>query len=593
MNKVRYNVKRACHAAVRDDSTYRHILRNFVTIRYLLTESMATHSADFWNAVGATDADVERVYGFLLERGAPTSIRDLTIHLIEGRRREEEKRFSEAAARRIPAYQPKQTFTVGQRLTFPAWNDREGVVKKVREGDNPRLGNFQVIAVKFDEARPAGDRAPQESRGVYGRIGDLREFAAAYTLPHPLNQDPLQDQEAFGLTVEQVIAQHGEAIRARLAQRLSVDKEFVHVDDQWFLKELLPPVNPGYLNLAEAAIEQAGDALRVGDLIKILDLGANKTAAAFAFSHALANDSRFDDVGPTGDTRWFLTRLELPAAREYPALLQAAPAKTFPLSPELEAIAAELFDEADLNGDASSRAMPNANLRPRDDASNGVTSIRDEITLILTYPHRRAGTLPLTAPVRALLPDFRQNLKINFIDAATEEKFVGYAVAQGHYLAGLGDWFNARRLSPGAYVTLKRGADPLTLLIDYQPQRERSLWVRAARAMNARLTFTQEKRPLSHKYDEEMLIVVADPVGIDKLTQTDRAQLTLAALLEEIFPELAKLSGAGRVHAKTLYSAVNFIRRAGPRAVFSALTESRAFSSAGGGYFVLHETRTR
>src|SRR5574341_475288 len=540
---------------------------------------MTTHSTDFWNAVGSTDADVEHVYGFLLERGVPASIRDMAAHLVEERRREEEKRLSESAARRTPTYQPKQAFTVGQRLIFPALNNREGIVKKDREGDNPRLGNFQVIAVKFDD----------ESR--------LREFASAYTLPHPLNQDPSQAKNLFTLTTEQVLAQYGEAIRARLAQRLSADKEFAHVDDQWFLKELLPPIHPGYLNLAEAAIEQAGDALRAADLIKILDLpqSANKTAATFAFSHTLANDLRFDDVGPAGDPRWFLTRLELPEARERPPLLQAAPAHSLPLSPELEALAVELFDEADLNGFGvtPSALTPGGNRVPLESKMPGVgATAHDEITLILTYPHRRTGTLPLTPPVHALLPDFSR-LKINFVDASTQEKFVGYAVAQGHYLAGLSSWFEARRLSPGAYVTLKRGADPLTLLIDYQPQRERSLWVRAARAINGRLTFTQEKRPLSHKYDEEMLIVVADPVGIDQLTQTERAQRPLAALLEEIFPELAKLSGAGRVHAKTLYSAINFIRRAGPRAVFSALTESRTFSFAGGGYFVIQQTRTR
>lgn len=540
---------------------------------------MTTHSTDFWDAVGSTDADVERVYGFLLERGAPASTRDMAVHLVEERRREEEKRLSESEARRTPTYQPKQAYTAGQRLIFPALNNREGIVKTVRDGDNPRLGNFQVIAVKFDD----------ESR--------LREFASAYTLPHPLNQDPSQAKNLFTLTTEQVLAQYGEAIRARLAQRLSADKEFAHVDDQWFLKELLPPIHPGYLNLAEAAIEQAGDALRAADLIKILDLpqSANKTAATFAFSHALANDPRFDDVGPAGDPRWFLTRLELPEARERPPLLQAAPANPLPLSPELEILAVELFDEADLNGFGVTPAAstPGGNRVPSESKMPGVGAApHDEITLILTYPHRRTGTLPLTPPVHGLLPNFRR-LKINFIDASTQEKFVGYAVAQGHYLAGLSNWFEARRLSPGAYVTLKRGADPLTLLIDYQPQRERSLWVRAARAINGRLTFTQEKRPLSHKYDEEMLIVVADPVGIDQLTQTERAQRPLAALLEEIFPELAKLSGAGRVHAKTLYSAINFIRRAGPRAVFSALTESRAFSSAGGGYFVMQETRTR
>lgn len=521
---------------------------------------MASHSTDFWNALGASDADVEHLYGFLLERGTPMSSRDLADHLIEWRVRDEEKRLK-VTAPRAPLYQPEGTFSVGQSLIFAALGNREGVVTQVRAGDNPRLGDFQVIAVQFENEL------------------HLREFAAAYPAPHPLNTESAQSAVSLETPPEEAVAQSCEAVRTRLVQRLRTEEEFVHAGDQWFLKGLLPEIHPGYLNLAEAAIDQAGDALRTADLLRVLDLPetANKSAAMFALSYALANDARFEDMGPAGDARWFLTRLELPEARARPPVLQAAPTRTLQLSAELEAIAGELVDEAELNGDA---------IPP-------ISAPRDEITLILTYPHRRAGTLPLTPSVRALLPDFvHPRLKVTLVDASSQEKFAGYAVAEGHYLVGLANWFNTRRLSPGAYVTLKRGPDPLTLLIDYQPQRERSLWVRVARGINGRLTFAQEKRPLSHKYDAEMLIVIGDPLGLDAVAQAARlTEHSLATLLEEIFPELAKLSGAGRVHAKTLYSAVNLIRRAGPRAVLSALTESHAFTSVGGGYFVLNEVR--
>jgi len=190
------------------------------------------------------------------------------------------------------------------------------------------------------------------------------------------------------------------------------------------------------------------------------------------------------------------------------------------------------------------------------------------------------------------LPPFAHpRLRFYLQDATSHEKIAAYAVKDGNYIAGLAKWFNARKLSPGAYITLKRTNDPLTLLIDYQPQRERGLWVRVARGINGQLTFAQERRPVSHKYDEEMLILIGDPLGLEAAALRAREQRSLGALLEEIFPELAKLSGGGRVHAKTLYSAVNLVRRAGPRAVLSALTESSAFSSVGGGYFVLNETR--
>ena len=516
---------------------------------------------DFWENIGTSDAEIEHLYGFILERGAPTASRDLAAHLIEWRIREEERRIAEHAARQAPIYQPKQTYAVGQHIIFTALDDRDGEVKQIRAGDNARIGAFQVLGVQFE-----GDAR-------------LREFAAEYTAPHLLNEDRAPLLEAL-TSPDVAIAQHGEAVRMRLIQRLNVNKEFIHIDDGWFLRGLLPQIHDGHLNLAEAAIEQAGDAQRTTELLKIIELPATvkKSAAVFALDHALMKDARFEDVGPIGETRWYLTRLEIPEARERPALLHAPPARTVALSGELEAIAAELYDEADLNGDANTRLI----------------EPRDEITLILTYPHRRSGTLPLTPAVRSLIPPFTHpRLKITFVDANTGEKFAGFAVTDGHYIAGLGNWFNARRLSPGAYITLKRGANPLTMLIDYQPLRERSLWVRVARGVNGKLSFSQEKRPLAHKYDEDMLIVIGDSIAIEAAAQAAREQRSLAILLEEIFPELAKLSGAGRVHAKTLYSAVNLIRRAGPRTVLGALVESRAFSSVGGGYFVLNDDARR
>ena len=519
---------------------------------------MASQSAEFWAQVGASDTDVEHLYGYILERGVPLPSRDLAVHLIEWRVREEERHLAELAARRAPVYQPKNIFEVGQSIILTELGNREGLVKQVRPGDNPRLGNFQIIAVQI-EGEPR-----------------VREFAAGYTSPHPLNEEITRTAISLGLTPDEAAAKYGESVRTALLQRLSTDKEFVHVGDQWFLKGLLPEFNPGYLNLAEAAIEQAGDALSTAELEKILDLPqtGKKAAMDFTLNLTLNADARFEDVGPVGQSRWILTRMELPESRERPAILDMLPARTVRLPAELETIAVDLYDSADSNGNVNKPA----------------TAPREEVTLVLTYPHRRAGTLPLLPPVRALLPNFAHpRLRINFVDATSHEIFPGYVVTEGNYLVGLGAWYSTRRLSPGAYITLRRGPQPFSLTVDYQPQRERSLWVRVARATNGRLMFSQEKRPLSHKYDEEMLIVIADPVGLDTFAQLAREQRPLPVLLEEVFPELAKLSGAGRVHAKTVYSAINLIRRIGPRAVLSGLIESRAFASVGGGYFVLNE----
>lgn len=518
---------------------------------------MSSSAVEFWNQVGSTDTDVERLYHFLLERGNPAPSRDLAAYLIDIRWREEQERFALAASRTSQVYQPKQTYTAGQTIHFPVLANREGVVKKIRAGDNPRLGEFHVMSVKFE-----GESQP-------------REFAMAYARAHPLNEEPEKKRDALNLTQEETLAQYGESVRARIVQCLGVKNDFVHAGDAWFLRELIPQINPGYLNIAEAAIEASGDAVRTTDLVKILEMTDTKGATAtFAVNAALATDPRFDEVGPIGDSRWFLTRLEPPEALEHPRILRAAAPHLTELSPELETIAAELQDEADLNGNAR---IPVAG--------------RDEVTVVLTYPHRRAGTLPLTPAVRALVPNFSNpRLKISLLDP-NEKKIAAIAVNEGNYIAGLTAWYNAWKLSPGAMLTLKRGADPLTLIVDPQVQRERALWIRVARVIGGRLSFGTERRPLAHKYDEEMLIVIGDAVGLEQLSESAQAKLPLAQLLDEIFPELAKLSSAGTVHAKTLYSGVNFVRRAGPRAVLSALAENRGLTSSGGGYFVLNETK--
>ncbi len=532
---------------------------------------MSSTAVEFWNQVGSTDMDIERLYNFLLERGNPAPSRELAARLIDIRWREKQQLMAEAAARTSAVYQPKQTFSVGQTIHFPAFGNREGVVKKVRAGDNPRLGAFQVIAVKFEgEAQ-------------------LHEFAMAYTRPHPLNEEPEQRKDTLNLSQEETRARYGEDVRAHIVQRLGANPDFVHAGDQWFLRELIPQINPGYLNIAEAAIEQSGDAVRTTDLVKILEMTDTKGAAAtFAVNSALATDPRFDAVGPMGDSRWFLTRLEPPEAVEYPQVLRAASARAATLAPELETIVAELQDEADLNGNAQTPVAGHDETPALPRETSGL-AFGASVTVVLTYPHRRAGTLPLTPAVRALVPNFSNpRLKITLQDT-TDRKIAAFAVNEGNYIAGLSQWYNAWKLSPGAMLTLKRGADLLTVVIDPQLQRERALWIRVARAVGGRLTFGTERRPLAHKYDEEMLIVVGDPNGIEQLAEGAQAKLPLGELVEEIFPELAKLSSAGTVHAKTLFSAVNFVRRAGPRAVLSVLTDNRALTSNGGGYFVLNE----
>jgi hypothetical protein len=52
-----------------------------------------------------------------------------------------------------------------------------------------------------------------------------------------------------------------------------------------------------------------------------------------------------------------------------------------------------------------------------------------------------------------------------------------------------------------------------------------------------------------------------------------------------IMPELVKLSPQGTVHAKTIYSAVNILKRMPPGPIFALLSTESCFVQMGGGYW--------
>ncbi|MGB8647003.1 MAG: hypothetical protein WCF84_17335 [Anaerolineae bacterium] len=518
---------------------------------------MPTANEDYWNNFNVTDTDVERLYGSVLEQGQPVLASDLARQVVDARVRDEEDRRRRYNAQTTP-YQPKLEYQIGQRVIFSELHDAQGEVIAIRPGDNPRLPPFHVITVRFDED------------------ASTREFAAQYDLPHPLNEERAVAVVTSDLSTEQVLAEYGDAIENLLVARLKRDREFVEQRGRWLLRGLLTPVNEYHLNLAEAAIEGENRGLTTTEISRQLDLsaeGPKRTTLFFSIEYALRHDERFVNVGPRGESRWFLTRLVPAEAREIPRLLQLAPAPaTSPaLPPELETAVQDLEGQADVSAPATAHA--------------GATPI---VTVALTYPHRRAGSLPLTSSLSALLPESdNPAMLITLIDAANGNRFQGWVVRAGNYIVGLKPWYDQRKLNPGANIQLQRHSEPLTLVIEYQVQRERSLWVRTARVQGGQLTFTTEKKPVAHKYDEEMLILIADQNALDQLHNTNQANRPLAALLVEIFPELAKLVPGGRIHAKTLFAAVNFAQRVGPRAVFAALAQSSAFVSQGGGYFMM------
>lgn len=240
-------------------------------------------SPDYWlDGFQAQDHDMSELYEFMIEAAEPQEIEALAARLV--RRRVER----ELAARKARAdakgtvYKPADRYDVGQKLTFSAIDGLEGVVKSVRKGNNPAFGDYEVIQVKLGGAE--------------------RSFAAGLTVDHALSETET-DLDAGDLA-----ERYGPVIVPPLAMRLSDDVDWLHYGDRWVLRALLPEINLGHRNLAEAVIMLAGEPLPAEQIMNDLDLDSSVPAEtrAIALELALSSDGRFRNVGALEAPLWTL-----------------------------------------------------------------------------------------------------------------------------------------------------------------------------------------------------------------------------------------------------------------------------------------------
>ncbi len=512
----------------------------------------ATQSPEYWGQNFAVQPDdLDHLLNRFFDDELPRSIDELALELMRYRCQREE-----AALRRElikgSLYQPKGSYAIGEQIVFPALQFAVGKVVAVREGIDPEAGPFKVIRVEMAE-------------------GASREFAAEYRLPHRLNMDGGWLEENTALSPEELFARYGKSAAERLAQRLHASPDFVRLAGKWFPRSLIADVSIGHLNLAEAALDVAqGGPLPTEVLLKDIGLPAeiNRHLQIFSLNYALQQDERFDEVGPAGEVLWFLRRLEPPEVLFPPPRLIAgdAPYDRAQLDATLAQIEREIDDEL-------SRL-------PAPDESY------DEITFVLTFPHRRIGSLPLSPRIAKLFPTGRTHrIRFTFEDARTGQRWPGWVIREHAYAFGLDTWYEANNVPAGAYVQLQRGDNPDVVVVDLQGRRLKRDWVRVVQVKDRRLVFEMLRRQIACDYDERMVILADNLAAIDEawLRAENRS---LVDLIGDLFPELAKLSPQGTVHAKSLYSAINVLRRTAPGPLFAAWRAHPAVRLVGDGYAV-------
>lgn len=515
-----------------------------------------TQSASYWtDAFLVEDVDLELLYNLLLENETPLATDELVAALVRSRV-EREARALQRGTAGSAVYLPKETYQPGQSLVFPALAYTSGIVTAVRLGSHPEHRDFDVIEVEFGEGKPP------------------REFAARLA-SHKLNRLPEMggpNGEGAFKAPEQLAAGHGKAIAAKLEARLMAAGDVVRLADAWFPRALLLDIHIGHLNVAEAVLDMAGGGpLPTAELLRHLELPATATERLkiFSLNYALQEDPRFDEVGPAGQVLWHLRRLEPPEVLYPPRrlTLNNPPYDRARLTPDLLALARELDDEFQ-PGDGP----PPAN----------------EVSLTLTFPHRRVGTLPLSSRVAHLFPTAYVSPRIRFaiVDGQSGERMPAWVVREGRFVFGLEEWYSRNDVPAGGLLRVRRGERPGEVSVLAGKRRPTREWVRTVVPLDGRLTFGMQKRLIACEHDELMIIMVDNPAVVDSIwLRAEAGNAPFNRLVADIFRELAKLNPQSTVHARTLYSAVNVIRRCTPDPIFAELVTRPYYAHVGDLYW--------
>ncbi len=520
-----------------------------------------TQNTDFWlHDYQIDENDHEFIYDLLAESDIPKSARELALALIRRHAQQEENFLRNELAKAL-IYDPAESYQPGDVIYFPALDFRKGAVTSVRPGNNPEHGDFDVLTVEME-----GEKKP-------------RAFAANLQSPHRLNRtsdDNLLD-DAELLSPEDILAAAGDSLIPKIEEHLAANPDFfVRAGDAWLTTDQIVPVNVGHLNIAEALIEMEGGPLTTQKLLAQVDLDADTSEAIriFSLDMALQNDDRFIQVGVGDSPAWYLRRLLPTAVTETPDILRYVPVDydRSLLNVELLQTEYELMDEWSETPEAADDAAP-----PQSAVYN------------LIYPHYVAGSMPLTHDIRRMLSAGKdRTTAITLVDGRWGSKFPAWVTPEGRYVAGLGDWYKEHKLPVGARIFLKPTGNPNEYLIDFKPQRARRHWLRLAIVQGNRLVFQMQQKTMNVEVDDQMVLTVGDPAAIQDLREHLEIEgYDVSDLVALLMPELVRMSPQGTAHVKSLYSAINLVRRLPPAPIFAALVQLPGATDTGSGFWSL------
>jgi hypothetical protein len=515
-----------------------------------------TLSSDYWKNLQITSQDIDFLHNHLFETETPLSTRELLTVLIHERHRVEQLALQQRRQGSGKIYFPKESFQAGDTIVFPSLNWKRGKVTHVRAGNNPQIGEFDVLTVEMED-------------------GSERSFAGRLAA-HALNDQPVRQEEEH-FDPEAVLRSYGESLEKKLEAALKEHTDIVRIAGRWFPRALLIDVNVGHLNLAEAVLDLAGgEPLPTSALLKDISLpeGINPKLAEFSLNLALQEDGRFDEVGPAGQVLWCLYRLEPQEVREVPLHLRYSPIEydRSLLSDEMIALEQQLDDELS-------------------ETEAKQVGERSEVTISLIYPHLRAGTLPLSNRIRPLFPTAYESPRVRFtlVDGKSGQKMPGWVVRENKYVFGLQNWYKAHDLMPGSLITIRKGEKPGEVIIEAKTHRSTKDWLRTVIVgADGGVVLALLKQPISAEFNDRMAYAIPSFDAVDQLWKQE-ARRPFDQLVLNLAREIAKLNPQGHVHAQELYAAVNIVRRVPPAPLFALLASRPEIKHVGDLHFRIIE----
>jgi hypothetical protein len=517
-----------------------------------------TINEDFWFSYTLTEQELEDIYNFLLETETPLDKFEITKFIIGKAITAQEEKLKSQQLALGTLYLPEKQYSKGDVLVFPTRSNEVGKVRAIRSGFNPDYAELQVIDVDFESGASAS--------------------FAANIKDHKLN-DPVPVKKDDLLDADFVFEEFGTRLVESVAESCATSNDLVCIARHYFPRALLFDISIGHLNLCEAVLEMAnGGPLSTKELIEQIELPAsnNEYLTEFSLNYALEKDGRFDEVGPSGITLWFLKRLE-------PMEVQKPP---MPLvfSGKLPESHAELAGLDELNRLVFDELE-------EDEVDSALT---DEAIISLSYPHWRAGTLPLTNRVKGIFPTAHETprVKFNFSDGNSQEKFSGWVVRPNKYVFGLREWYEQQGAIPGSNITVRRGKESGEVIIQTQKSKNSRDWIKTVLVgTDGGIVFALLKQVISCTFDDRMAIMIPDVNAIDSIwTSSSRAKQPVEKVVQTVMREMGKLNLQNQIHAQELYAAVNVVRRVSTSQVLSILYTQPWAKHLGDLYFKLEET---